>query len=115
MNPWEAGLGQYVHLNMDADFVGKEALKRIKAEGITRKLVGVTIDGERLPVNDQNWPVVGYSMADARLTSFTWSPRFQKNIGMALLPMALTQPGSTVEVETPFGVATATVVKMPFE
>ena len=115
MNPWEAGLGQYVHLNMGADFVGKEALKRIKAEGIKRKLVGVTIDGERLPVNDQNWPVVGYKMAEARLTSFTWSPRFERNIGMALLPIGLTELGSTVEVETPFGVATATVVKMPFE
>jgi aminomethyltransferase len=37
-----------VDLNQEADFVGKEALKRIKAEGIKRKLVGVEIGGQRL-------------------------------------------------------------------
>ncbi len=115
MNPWEAGLGQYVHLDMAADFVGKAALKKIAAEGIKRKLVGVTIDGDRLPVNDQNWPIPGYSMDEARLTSFTWSPRYQQNIGLALLPIDLTELGSQVTVETPLGRATATVVDLPFD
>ena len=114
MNPWEAGLGQYVHLEMTADFVGKAALQKIGQEGIKRKLVGVTIACDPLLVNDQNWPVVGYGMDEARLTSFTWSPRYQQNVGMALLPMALTEPGTQVEVETPVGTAVATVVSMPF-
>jgi aminomethyltransferase len=37
-----------VDLEQEADFVGKEALRRIKEEGIERKLVGVEIGGERL-------------------------------------------------------------------
>ncbi len=114
MNPWEAGLGQYVHLNMPGDFVAREALLAIKTAGIKRKLVGLTIDGEPLPVNDQNWNVPGYEMDEARLTSFTWSPRYQCNIGMALLPMAVAEPGTRVTVNTPHGHLMATVVKMPF-
>ncbi|MEM7344371.1 MAG: dimethylsulfoniopropionate demethylase [Chloroflexota bacterium] len=114
MNPWEAGLDQYVHLDMAADFVGKEALKKIAAEGVKRRLMGITLEGDPLPVNDQNWPVHGYTMDEARVTSFTWSPRYQQNIGMALLPVAVATPGSQVTVDTPLGPVTATVVTMPF-
>ena len=115
MNPWEAGLDQYVHVEMETDFVGKAALKRIAAEGVTRKLVGLTIASDPLPVNDQNWPIPGYTMDQARLTSYTWSPRYGQNIGMALLPIGLTESGTQVEVETSLGRAMATVVPLPFE
>ena len=39
-NPYEVGLGKFVDLDQDVDFIGKEALKKIKAAGIKRKLVG---------------------------------------------------------------------------
>jgi glycine cleavage system aminomethyltransferase T len=116
MNPWEAGLGQYVHLDMAADFVAKDALRQIQQDGVTRKLVGLYIDGvDPLPVNDQIWSVVGHTYDQARLTSFTWSPRFDNNIGIALLPIDHTALGSVVEVNTPNGVAQATVVEFPFK
>ena len=114
MNPLEVGLEQYVHLEMEADFVGKSALKKIKAEGIKRKLMGLTIAGEQLPVNDQNYSVVGQPMEMARVTSYTWSPRYQQNIGMALLPIELTGEGMEIEIETGAGTAVATVVSLPF-
>jgi aminomethyltransferase len=49
-NPYQVDLGYewMVDLDQEADFVGKEALRQIKAEGITRKLVGVEIGGEKL-------------------------------------------------------------------
>ena len=40
-NPFEIGMDRLVDLEMEADFVGKEALKKIKQEGIKRKLVGI--------------------------------------------------------------------------
>src|SRR2546427_1266087 len=40
-NPYEVGLGWLVDVDKKADFIGKQALKRIKANGVTRKLVGV--------------------------------------------------------------------------
>ena len=45
-NPFEIGMDRLVDLEMDADFVGKEALKKIKKEGIKRKLVGIEILGD---------------------------------------------------------------------
>ena len=49
-NPFEVGYHYtwMVDLEQEADFMGKEALKRIKAEGVKRKLVGVDIEGEPL-------------------------------------------------------------------
>ncbi|TML45170.1 MAG: glycine cleavage system protein T, partial [Actinobacteria bacterium] len=49
-NPYEVEMGYewMVDLEQEADFIGKEALKRIKAEGISRKLVGVEIGGPGL-------------------------------------------------------------------
>ena len=45
-NPYEIGMDRLVDLDMEADFCGKEALKKIKAEGIKRKLVGIEILGD---------------------------------------------------------------------
>jgi len=45
-NPFEIGMDRLVDLEMEADFVGKEALKKIKQEGIKRKLVGIEILGD---------------------------------------------------------------------
>src|SRR5699024_9718209 len=47
-NPFEVGMGYdwMVDLRAPEDFIGKEALTRIKREGVSRKLVGVEIDGE---------------------------------------------------------------------
>jgi aminomethyltransferase len=40
-NPFELGLGKYCDLDQEAEFIGKESLRQIKAEGIQQKLVGV--------------------------------------------------------------------------
>jgi glycine cleavage system aminomethyltransferase T len=47
-NPFELGLDRLVNLDMEADFIGKAALRRIKEQGITRKQVGLII--ARLPM-----------------------------------------------------------------
>jgi glycine cleavage system aminomethyltransferase T len=50
-NPFELGLDRLVNLDMEADFIGKAALRRIKAQGVTRKQIGLIIEG-RAP----EWP-----------------------------------------------------------
>jgi glycine cleavage system aminomethyltransferase T len=44
-NPFELGLDRLVNLDMEADFIGKAALRRIKAQGVTRKQIGLIIEG----------------------------------------------------------------------
>ena len=47
-NPFELGLERLVDLDGDADFLARDALTRIRDEGVKQKIVGVEIDGDRL-------------------------------------------------------------------
>jgi aminomethyltransferase len=97
------------------DYIGREALQRIKAEGVKRKLAGIEIEGERIEFNTTRWPVtVGGETAGA-VTSAIWSPRLKKNIGYAMLPVAHAVPGTALRLEIPgAGERKATVVALPF-
>jgi aminomethyltransferase len=113
-NPFEVGLDKYVDLEQEADFIGKEALRRISAEGIKQKLVGLEIHGEELPSNEHRWPVYHNGEPGGVVTSATYSPRLQKNIALAMVPVASAELGAHLTVETPQGVREATVVRVPF-
>ena len=61
-NAYELGLDRLVDLDSDADFVAREALARIREEGVTRKIVGIEIEGDRLDMNATTWPVAAKVM-----------------------------------------------------
>ncbi len=113
-NPFEIGLGKYVDVEQEIDFVGKAALRRIKVEGIKQKLVGVEIHGESLPGNEHPWPVERNGGPSGKVTSAIYSPRLKKNIALAMLPIASTDLGTQLTVETPLGLAAAVVAPQPF-
>jgi glycine cleavage system aminomethyltransferase T len=120
-NPFEVGMGfdWMVDLDQEADFVGKDALKRIKAEGVHRMLAGVEIGGIRLGAyNDGSmidfFPVRHGGAVVGRVTSACWSPRLEKNIGFAMVPVELSELGTELEVETPIERTSAVVVQKPF-
>jgi glycine cleavage system aminomethyltransferase T len=113
-NPYEMGLDRLVDLDMDGEFMGKEALRRIKEKRVQRKIVGVEIAGERLEMNSTKWPVRAGGREVGTVTSAIYSPRLEKNIGFAWVPVELSELGSTVSVETPDGERNASVVEMPF-
>jgi glycine cleavage system aminomethyltransferase T len=113
-NPYEMGLDRLVDLDMDREFMGKDALRRIKAEGVQRRIVGVEIAGDRLEMNSTKWPVRAGGREVGTVTSAIYSPRLEKNIGFAWVPVELSELGSGVSVETPDGERNATVVEMPF-
>jgi glycine cleavage system aminomethyltransferase T len=120
-NPYEVDLGYewMVDLDQEADFVGKEALKRVKAEGIKRKLVGVELGGQKLgSYNDGSmidfFPVHKNGDRVGDVTSACYSPRLEKNIGYAMVPIELAELGTELEVETPSERTSAVVVQRPF-
>jgi len=120
-NPYEVDMGYewMVDLEQEADFVGKEALRRIKQEGIKRKLVGVEIGGEKLgSYNDGSmidfFPVYSDGSQIGRVTSACYSPRLEKNIGYAMVPIEFTEFGTELEVERPKERTSAVVVERPF-
>jgi glycine cleavage system aminomethyltransferase T len=120
-NPYEVDLGYewMVDLDQEADFVGKEALRRIKEQGISRKLVGVEIGGAGLgSYNDGSmvdfFPVYADGKSIGKVTSACFSPRLEKNIGYAMVPIEYTELGTELEVETPVERTSAVVVRRPF-
>jgi aminomethyltransferase len=113
-NPFEVGLDRLVDLNQEADFIGKAALRRIKSEGVERKLSGIVIHGEPLPQNENPWPVVHGGQRIGHVTSCVYSPRLGKNIGYAMLALPWTNLGTDLTVESPNAERAATVVEKPF-
>jgi glycine cleavage system T protein len=113
-NPFEVGLGWTVDLDKGNDFIGKAALRRIKDEGPSRKLVGIEIEGKPIEFNMTKWTVTARGKAVGRVTSAIHSPRLKANIGYAMLPIVHADIGTELTVEHPNGPRTATVVKKPF-
>jgi len=121
-NPFEVDMGYswMVDLDQDADFIGKEALARIKAEGARRKLVGVEIEGRSVGTYIDNEMLDVYPIFDGNeqrigsVTSACYSPRLEKNIGFAMLPIEQADMGNRFEVETQHGRTWAMTVPKPF-
>ncbi|MDE2871273.1 MAG: glycine cleavage system protein T, partial [Gemmatimonadota bacterium] len=119
-NPYEVGLGWQVDIDQEGDFVGREALARIAAEGPARKLAGVEIDGAPLDLNMTRWPVHGEGPGRGIgeeigfVTSAVHSPRLNRNIGYAMVPAASAELGTRLSVTTPDGERDAMVVPRPF-
>jgi aminomethyltransferase len=64
-------------------------------------------------MNATIWPVSANG-GGGRVTSAVYSPRLEKNIGYAWLPIEHTELGTRLTVETPNGDQDATIVPLPF-
>ena len=112
-NPYEMGLERLV--NLDVECASRDALRRIAEQGVSRRIVGVEIDGERFPLfNFTKWPVHSGGRQVGKVTSAVHSPRLERNIGYAWVPVELSEPGTVLEVGSEWGDRSATVVPMPF-
>ena len=113
-NPYTFGLDRLVDLDKKADFLGREALRRIRANGNIRRLVGIEIEGEPISHNEAFWHLVENGERIGHVSRCVWSPRLERNIGLANVPADKTEPGSRVAVRSPRGLLAATVVKTPW-
>ncbi len=114
-NPYELGFDRLVNLDMDADFIGKSALRRIKEQGVDRKQVGLIIDGEPLSrSNTTFWPIFRNDATIGKVTSAVYSPRLEQNIALAMVATGEDAIGNVLEIETGAGRVRATIVERPF-
>lgn len=114
-NPFEVGMDRLVNLDKDGGFIGQDALRRVAAEGVSRKIVGVFIHGEALETHNENrWPITKDGQPAGELTAFVHSPRLDQNIGYAMLPIEFTEVGTELTLETPLGTRVAEVTTLPF-
>ena len=116
-NPYEVRLGWQVDLSKD-DFIGKQALVRIKEEGVQQRLVGLKVGGEPIVWYNEDFYMVKDSDSGddvGYVTSAFWSPTLESNIALAVMPPSHWRRGTKVKVQLPNdGVVDAEVVRVPF-
>ena len=114
-NPFELGLDRLVNLESDINFIGKDALKKIKNEGIKRKQVGIELDCEPLlGPNTTFWTIMNKSEKVGKVTSAVYSPRLKKNIALAMVDIKYTDLGTKLQTKIDDKIVNCTIVEKPF-
>ncbi|MCY4096073.1 MAG: glycine cleavage system protein T [Gammaproteobacteria bacterium] len=114
-NPYEIMGFERLVDDQSADYIGKEALMRIKEEGVSQKLVGTILDAEEeIPGCPDVAPIYRNGEEIGKVTLILWSPRMQRNIGYVWVPIDLADPGNQIEVTTLHGTTPAKTAAVPF-
>jgi aminomethyltransferase len=113
-----SGLERMVELDQEQEFIGDQALRRLAETGVDRKLVGIEIGGDAMtdegalndfwPVHEPGGDQVG------RVTAGAWSPRLERNVGFAWVPITHAEVGTELEVRSSTGPRAAVVQPLPF-
>ncbi|MGA1285826.1 MAG: glycine cleavage system aminomethyltransferase GcvT [Prochlorothrix sp.] len=110
--PLEAGLGWLVHLDRKGDFVGRDRLQQQKESGVSRRLVGLEMEGRHIARHD--YAVLKDGERIGVVTSGTWAPTLQKAIALAFVPPQFGSIGQGLTVEIRGKACAGQVVKRPF-
>ncbi len=112
MNPFEAGQGAMLDLD-GADFVGRDALRKIRDDGPTRTTIGLVVEGEPFPMFEDFWPVTMDGRAVGHTRWAVWSYALTTNIAIALVDVDSAAAGR-FDVHSPVGIRSATPHAIPF-
>ena len=114
-NALELPLEKFCQLDKSAEYLSRNALHKIRSKGVTRKVVGLIIDGEAFVGGCTSpWEVKNNNKICGKVTSAAYSPRLKKNIAIATIDKGFNAIGSKVDVDTPWGSRLATVTNIPF-
>ena len=115
-NPFTIGLDRLVDVDQDIDFIGKDALKKIKKNGPSSRLIGVEMDGNPIDKVPENfWPVLDENGKKVgRLSRCFYSPRLKKNIGLAIVDTPSSEEGNKLIIDSPLIKYNAVISKLPW-
>ena len=114
-NPLELGMDKFIDLNNDFDFIGKDALIKIKNDGIKRKQVGLYLDNKRMNgPNTRFWNLLYNNKIVGKITSAVYSPRLEKNIALAIVDIDYSNLNQKLIVDDGNSEFNAMVVNKPF-
>jgi len=114
-NPFEIMGLEHLVEEQPQNYIGKEALERIRREGVRRKLVGIELEGDELRAElSWFWPVSKDGRVVGEVTDAVWSPRLERNIGYVWVPVELSEPGNVLDVESESGRLVGRTAAIPF-
>ena len=108
--PLEARLDRFVRL--DREFAGAEAIRRQKESGLSRLLVGLSIQSRSIPRKGYN--IFSHGEHVGIVTSGTFSPTLDRSIAMGYVQTALASPGQMLQIDIRERLTEAKVVPLPF-
>ena len=113
-NPLECGFDKFVNLESDINFLGKDELKKIKSEGIKKKLMGIKINANEvsltgsLKITDENSNNIG------ELRSACYSPHFNQVIGIAMIKKPYCEKDQSIKIDIKDQTFEGKVCDLPF-
>ena len=110
VDPIAAGLGWAVA--QEKRFIGSEILSRIRRDGPARRMVGLLVDGPRIPRPEME--IWRQGKTAGRITSGAASPTLGRTIALAYLDSDAAAPGTAVEVDIRGQRTPAVVTQLPF-
>ena len=113
-NPYEIGMGRLAELDDIPDCVGRAALKKLRDQPLSKKLVGMMVEGDKMPGNETPWILSKGGKQVGKLTSLAYSPRLEKNIALGFVSPELAELGTELSVATWDGLRQAVVSPTPF-
>ena len=110
-NPLEAGLIDHISFNKGC-YIGQEVVARLDTyDKVQRKLVGVSWDGDAVPVGQA--PLRSDGAEAGRATSHAWSPRLGRPLALAFVRKAYAEPGTVLSMESTDGPVDVRVEQLP--
>lgn len=110
-NPFEAGLDRFVKLSKDV-FWGRQALIKIKDKGVSRKLIGFEMVDRAIPRT--GYPIFKDGKQIGQVTSGSFSPSLNKNIGLGYVETRCALEGSEFDITIRGKYVRARIEKIPF-
>ncbi len=111
VSPFEAGLDRFVDFDREG-YVARDALARIQEEGPSRMLVGFEMVGRGIPRS--GFPITSGGESVGSVTSGSFSPTFDRAIGMGYVRHGFWEPGTRLNVDVRGRQVEAEVAQLPF-
>ncbi len=113
-NPFECGFEKYVNLDSNITFLGKEKLKKIKLNGIKRKLMGIKVDINKISLSKSLDIFDNEGNSIGELRSACYSPHFKKVIGIAMINEPYCKETETGKLKIDGNFYTVNICDLPF-
>ena len=115
LDPFESGIGQFVDLDCEHEFIGKDALIAKSGLPRLRELKGLYIDGDQMGPNHQPLRIETLDGDFAgQIRVLNYSPKFRQNIGLAIIESPHNISGVSLKFQSENGLRNATVSDLPF-
>lgn len=111
ISPLEAGVGRFVKLDK-GDFNGRAALAQQKEQGLKRKLAGFMLTDRGIARAE--YPVLAAGRSIGKVTSGSFAPSLDKNLGLALVDAEFAGVGQKFDIEIRGKNVAAEVIARPF-